>query len=98
MDFVHYILQLALIKFKYKIIQYLDEGNKSISIFFDPTKDRDTVEDEILLQKLEQYGIQGHANDFFRTYLANRRQYMVVNDVKSLWSKIECGVPQGLVF
>ena len=71
-----YSTTLALIEFTDKIIQYLDEGNYCISIFVDLTKAFDTVDHEILLQKLEHYGIRGHANDFFRTYLTNRQQYI----------------------
>ena len=92
-----YSTTLALIEFTDRIIQYLDEGNLCISIFIDLTKAFDTVDHEILLQKLEHYGIRGHANDFFRTYLTNRQQYMVINDAKSSLGKIECGVPQGSV-
>ena len=92
-----YSTTLALLEFTDKIIQYPDEGNYCISIFVDLTKAFDTVDHEILLQKLEHYGIRGHANDFFRTYLINRQQYMVINDAKSSLGKIECGVPQGSV-
>ena len=59
-----YSTTLALLEFTDKIIQYLDEGNYCISIFVDLTKALDTVDHEILLQKLEHYGIRGHANDF----------------------------------
>ena len=48
-------------------------------------------------KKLDHYGIRGHANDFFRTYLTNRQQYMVINDAKSSLGKIECSVPQGSI-
>ena len=90
-----YSTTLALIEFTDKIIQYLDEGNYCISIFIYLAFD--TVDHEILLQKLEHYGILGQANDFFRTYPTNRQQYMVINDAKSSLGKIECGVPQGSV-
>ena len=92
-----YSTTLALLEFTDKIIKYFDEGNYCISIFVDLTKAFDTVDHEILLQKLEHYGIRGHANDFFRTYLTNRQQYTVINDAKSSLGKIECGVPQGSV-
>ena len=92
-----YSTTLALFEITDKIIQYLDEGNYCISTFVDLTKAFDTVDHELLLQKLEHYGIRGHANDFFRTYLTDRQQYMVINDAKSSLGKIECGVPQGSV-
>ena len=52
---------------------------------------------EILLFKLECYGIRGLANDFFRSYLTNRRQYTVINGVNSELRTVSCGVPQGSV-
>ena len=88
-----YSTTLALIEFTDKIIQYIDEGIFCISVFVDPTKAFDTVDHEILLQKLEHYGIRGHANHFLRTYLANRQQCMVIKDANSSPGKIECGVP-----
>ena len=92
-----YSTTLALVEFTDTITRYLDEGKYCISIFVDLTKAFDTVDHEILLHKLEHYGIRGHANNFFRSYLTNRLQYTVANDSASSTGKIECGVPQGSV-
>ena len=73
----------------------MDERKYVLSIFIDLTKPFDTVNHEILLNKLEYYGIRGHANDFFKSYLSNRRQYTVVNGIKSKLKCVPCGVPQG---
>ena len=71
--------------------------NKSMSIFIDFEKAFDTVDHAILLHKLEYYGIRGIANNFFRSYLTNRRQYTVINCIKSDRWNISCWVPQGSV-
>ena len=68
-----------------------------MSIFVDLTKAFDTVDHEILLDKLDRYGIRGHTNDFFRSYLSDRQQYTVINRVNSALKNITCGVPQGSV-
>jgi len=50
-----------------------------------------------MLRKLEYYGIRGKALDWFRSYLSNRTQYVEYKNVKSNFSKIEYGMPQGSV-
>ena len=73
---------IALIEITDKIKKLLDEGNYVIGIYSNLTKAFDTVNHEILLNKLCRYGIRGHANDFFRSYLTNRRQYTCTNGKK----------------
>ena len=57
------------------IKRFLDEKQYVIGIFIDFRKAFDTVNHDLLLDKLECYGIRGHANKVFRSYLTNRRQY-----------------------
>ena len=56
---------LALIEITDKIKKWLDEGNYVLGIYIDLTKAFDTVDYDILFWKVNQYGIRGHANDFF---------------------------------
>ena len=79
------------------IRRHLDQGNYVLGLFVDLTKAFDTVDHEILLYKLNHYGIRGHANRFFRSYLSNRKQYTFVNGEHSSIMTVECGVPQGSV-
>ena len=44
-------------------------------MFLDLSKAFDTLNSEILLYKLDYYGIRGRNNDWFRSYLNNRRQF-----------------------
>ena len=92
-----YSTTLALIEFTDNIIKFLDEGHYCISVFVDLTEAFDTVDHTILLEKLDQYGIRGHANNFFKSYLSERQQYTVVNGFSSSVKKVTCGVPQGSV-
>ena len=68
-----------------------------MGLFVDLSKAFDTVDHEILLYKLHHYGIRGHANTFFRSYLTGRKQFTIVNSEKSNTRSIDCGVPQGSV-
>ena len=55
----------------------------------------DTVNHQILLAKLEKYGIRGLPLQLLKSYLNNRLQFTVVNNTKSKFNHVTCGVPQG---
>ena len=57
----------------------------------------DTVDHKILLQKLEYYGIRGVCNDWFKSYLSDRKQFVSINGYNSDLMPVYCGVPQGSV-
>ena len=64
-------------------------------MFIDLSKAFDTVDHEILLKKLENYGFRGIPLQLIQSYLTDRRQYTLVNGTKSDLNKVKCGVPQG---
>ena len=75
----------------------MDRGDLVVGIFLDFSKAVDTVNHEILIDKLYQYGIRGTALDWFKSYLCNRRQFITYNSVFSNTKVISCGVPQGSI-
>ena len=75
----------------------IDQGNTNVVVFLDLAKAFDTVSHEILLNKLELYGISGPTLDWFKSYLSNRDQVCVVQGYTSEPRKISCGVPQGSI-
>ena len=70
---------------------------KTLAIFIDLKKAFDTVDHNILLNKMEHYGIRNVANTWFQNYLDNREQFVIINGTESEREKIVCGVPQGSV-
>ena len=69
-----YSTTYALTNLTESIRQTLDEGRFGCGIFADLQKAFDTVDHKILLHKLEFYGIRGACNDWFKSYLSNRKQ------------------------
>ena len=55
----------------------------------------DTVNHDILLDKMYHYGIRGVAYDWFCSYLKDRHQCVEFNGVTSSVINMKCGVPQG---
>ena len=69
----------------------------SAAVFCDLKKAFDTVNHQILLKKLEHYGVKGTENKWFQDYLSNRYQIVEIDNIQSELLKISCGVPQGSV-
>ena len=66
-------------------------------IFIDLKKEFDTVNHETLLAKLENYGVRGVINSWFRSYLTDQKENMEVNNVVSEAETTLCSVLQGSV-
>ena len=77
-----------------KISQAIDNNEYTAGVFLDLAKAFDTVNHEILLRKLDHYGIRGIVHDWFKNYLINRQQIVKYKLVKSDSMTIKCGVPQ----
>ena len=75
----------------------IDNGNMNSVVFLDIRKAFDTIDHQILIKKLSQYGIQDDELNFFESYLENRTQCCSVNGKLSDRQKIEYGVPQGSI-
>ena len=67
------------------------------AVFLDLSKAFDTVSHDILLKKLEHYGVRGITLQLLKSYLQNRKQYVIVDGHKSQTKTVTIGVPQGSV-
>ena len=65
-----------------RILQHLDKGETPINIYLDLSKAFDTLDHNILLHKLQHYGIHGTALDLLKSYLAERHQYVIYNEIQ----------------
>ena len=73
------------------------ENKYAIGIFIDLKKAFDTINHDILLDKLERYGIRGVGLKWLSSYLIDRQQFVKLGDYKSTLLDIKCGVPQGSI-
>ncbi|CAB4008436.1 Hypothetical predicted protein, partial [Paramuricea clavata] len=65
-----------------------------LDLYLDFVKAFDSVDHNILLDKLRWYGVTGSVLDWFADYLNGRTQRVVVDGVASAWSLVTSGVPQ----
>ena len=70
----------------------MEGGGEAMAILCDLSKAFDTIQHNILLGKLEKYGIRGVPLQLMKSYLENRRQAV---DGMSAFLPMECGVAQG---
>jgi hypothetical protein len=80
----------------------LDKKEIVGGLFLDLQKAFDCVNHDILLSKLNFYGISGKANKLLKSYMTDRYQRVVMkdklsNNLTSEWELIKHGVPQGSV-
>ena len=79
------------------LISCIAKNIHTIGIFLDLSKAFYTVDHNIMLYKLRNYGFRGLVLTWFENYLTNRSQVVYFNDVTSNNLQIVCGVPQGSI-
>ena len=73
------------------------KGNLNAVAFLDVKKAFDTIDHNILLDKLSHYGIANEELSFFKLYLPNKKQSCYVNGKLSIPLNVLKGVPQGSI-
>ena len=80
-----------------KIYNSIDKSKPIIITFLDLAKAFDTVDHEILLEKIYCYGIRGNAHKLIESYLTNRQQRVKLVSACSSYRNVKVGVPQGTI-
>ncbi len=73
------------------------DTESTLAVLCDLSKAFDVISHDILLRKLNTYGVRGIANDWFRSYLSDRHQYVEMEGNRSGILPIKIGVPQGSI-
>lgn len=84
------------------ILTSLDKKNYVGGLFCDLQKAFDCVNHNVLLEKMNFYGISGSAIKLMTSYLENRYQRTIMKDnklnkISSKWERVNHGVPQGSI-
>ena len=92
-----YSTEYAAIELVNRIVTKMDKNYIPINVFIDLSKTFDTINHNILQNKLAYYGLNGSALHLFKCYLQNRKQYTEIEQINSNILPITIGVPQGSV-
>ena len=90
--------ETALIRTADQLLFSLDNNRVCGLVLIDFRKAIDMVDCEILLTKLQVYGMGGNAMGCFRSYLFDRCQFVFVNGKDSTQMPVPYGVPQASIF
>ena len=81
-----------------RIITNIDNKKSPLNIFLDLSKAFDTLDHNILLDKLHHYGIRETPLKLFKkNYLSNRQKFVEVKETRSETLPMVTGVPQGSI-
>ena len=80
-----------------QVTKNLESKKISAVLFMDLKSAFDTVNHNILIKKLDHYGIRDNALNLLKSYLTNRKQFVKSGEIESCLLDVLCGVPQGSV-
>jgi len=94
-------VETAVCDYVEQIVKGIDSKLVSLGIFLDLSKAYDSIDHDILLQKLNLYGIRGVNLSLIKSYLSDRYQKVELNyhgdTFSSAFMKITTGIPQGSI-
>ena len=87
----------CLIDFMDQVYRGIDEGGIVGALFIDLSKAFDSIDHELMTEKLRKLGFRYSTVAWFDSYLSDRRQVTKVNQTLSTPMINGCGVPQGSI-
>ena len=94
----HHSTETALLSLLSDIYSAMDKSHVTLLALFDASSAFDMVDHNILLHRLEiSFGLSGPPLLWFRSYLTDRTQMVILGDSRTSWVPVKCGVPQGSV-
>ena len=93
----HITLLSLILELVNNIYEGFENNHFTVGVFIDLKKAVDTVNHEILLDKINFYGSRGIPLTWLTSYLSHRHQCVIVHDHTSAYNTVVCGFPQGSV-
>ena len=94
-------IENAIFSLKNTILSSINKKPVIAGLFCDLSKAFDSVKHSVLLQKLFYYGVRETYLNWFKPYLTNRQQKVIITtnggNHSSNWETVTSGVPQGSV-
>ena len=87
----------ALLAANNEILSALGKKQIALLLLIDFSKAFDMVDHDIMIDKLEHYGIRGTANKWFKSYLSDRKQFVSIKGESSSKLPLKYSVPQGSI-
>ena len=88
---------MAILELVNNIYEGFENNQYTIRVFIDLKKASDTVNHEILLDKVNFCGIRGIPLAWLASYLSHRQQCVMIHGHASTYNTVVCGVPRGSV-
>ena len=85
----------AIVKVTEYLREQIDNKMPGQACFIDLKIAFDTLNHEILLHKLKNYGFRGKINEILGSFLKDRQQYVRLNEIETEKLTVQTGVPQG---
>ena len=89
--------ETAVTYFADEMVMNMDKGLVTGSVFIDLAKAFNTVDHDVLLSKLEYYGVCNQSLQWFKNYFTGRKQFVHIDSWSSEELAVTSGVPQGSI-